>query len=267
VIDLHCHLLPGIDDGPRTVEESVALARAQIAAGVATVAVTPHVVWDLPDNDAALITRLTGELRERLGADRVALEIATGAEVAVTRAAELDDEELGGLRLGGGAWLLLECPLSPAAVGFEHVVRRIAARGHRIVLAHPERAPTLHRDPEILRALLAEGMLCQVTAGSLRGDFGRTVREFTIGLFADGLVDTLASDAHDVARRPPGLRDALAALEPDLPGLGEQARWLTHDVPAAILLGGEPPERPVPPPQRRRRGGLGGLLRRGARSR
>jgi protein-tyrosine phosphatase len=267
VIDLHCHLLPGIDDGPRSVEESVALARAHVAAGVTTVAATPHVVWDLPANDAALIARVTADLRERLRAEDVALEVATGAEVAVTRAAELDDDELTGLRLGGGPWLLLECPLSPAAVGFDHLARRIADRGHRVVLAHPERAPVVHRDPDVLRALLGEGMLCQVTAGSLRGDFGRTVREFTLDLFAEGLVHTLASDAHDAVRRPPGLRDALAGLEAELPGLGEQERWLTHDVPAAILLGGEVPERPVPPPQRRRRGGLGGRLRRGARSR
>jgi protein-tyrosine phosphatase len=174
----------------------------------------------------------------------VDLEVLPGAEIAMTRAGELPDAELDALRLGGGPYLLLECPLSPAAVGFETIAVGLAARGHRILLAHPERCPAFQRDPAAYEALVRQGMLGQVTAGALVGRFGRHVREFAHRLLRDGLAHDVSSDAHSAVQRPPSL---LAELEEA--GYAEQADWLTRQVPQAVLSGSEvPPAPPMPRP-------------------
>lgn len=247
MIDLHCHLLPGIDDGPATIEQSVALARAAAAAGTATIVATPHASARYP-NRAATIQRLASELGARLRAESVAIEIRVGAEVAMTHAEEIDPQELSQLRLGKGPWLLLEPPFLPAALGIDRAVAELCEQGHRIVLAHPERCPAFHRDPGLLRELVADGVLTSITAGALVGRFGKTVRRFASRLLADGLVHNVASDAHDWHRRPPGL-----AAELEQAGLGELADWLTREVPAAILAGTEIPPRPAPPTAARTR--------------
>jgi protein-tyrosine phosphatase len=263
VIDLHTHVLPGIDDGPATVEESIALARVAAEEGTTTLVATPHVTWDLPANDAARITAGVEALRGALDDAGVEIEIRTGGELAITRAHELGDEELRALRLGGGDWLLAECPLSTVAAGFDAALHAIAARGHRIVLAHPERSPALHRDPELLHRLVGAGMVTSVTAGAFLGRFGSTVKRYALWMLEEDLVHSVASDAHNATRRPPGLREGIAAASEELDGVSERAEWLTVSVPRAILDGGPIPDAPGPVPVRRRRG----LFRRAARSR
>ena len=263
MIDLHTHVLPGIDDGPPTVEGSIELARRAVADGATTLVATPHVTWDLPENDAARIAAGVEALEAKLAEAGVDVTIRTGGELAVTRAFELDEDELKGLRLGGGEWLLAECPLTAVGTGFDAAVQAIAARGHRIVLAHPERSPMLQKDPDVLRRLVESGMLASITAGALLGRFGSTVKSFAFWMLEEDLVHNVASDAHDASRRPPGLREALAAADAELPGLAERAEWLTVSVPRAVVDGGPIPQAPAPPPARRRRG----LLRRGARER
>ena len=262
MIDLHTHVLPGIDDGPATVEGSLDLARAAVADGATTLVATPHVTWEMP-NESAGIAAGVRELQAELDRAGIALEVRTGAEVAITRAFELDDEELAALRLGGGEWLLAECPLSPAAPGFDAALLTIAARGHRIALAHPERSPAIQRNPELLRRLVGSGMLTSITAGTLLGRFGSTVQRFAFWMLEEDLVHNVASDAHDARRRPPGVREALAYADAKLPGLSERAEWLTLSVPRAMLAGDPIPEAPAPAPAQRRRG----LFRRGARQR
>ncbi len=253
MIDLHTHVLPGIDDGPATVEESIALARAAVAEGTTTLVATPHVTWDLPANDAASIAAATEALEADLEAAGVTIEIRTGGELAITRAQDLSDAELRGLRLGGGDWLLAECPLSSIAAGFDAVLHSIASRGHRIVLAHPERSPLLQRDPELLRRLVSSGLVSSITAGALSGRFGSPVRRFALWMLEQDLVHNVASDAHDAYRRPPGMREGLAAADAVLAGVAERAEWMTVSVPRAILDGGPIPEPPSPAPAPRRR--------------
>jgi protein-tyrosine phosphatase len=239
VIDLHCHVLPGIDDGPATIEGSVALARASAAAGTRTIVATPHVSWRYP-NTAARIARGATELRERLAAEGVGLELLTGAEIAMTRVAELSPEELVELQMGAGPWVLLEPPFTPVVTGLDALVADLQRRGHRVLLAHPERCPAFHRDRRLLPALLRGGVLTSVTAGSLVGRFGETVRRFALELVQEGMVHNVASDAHDDSQRAPG-----TSLEIDRAGLGPLGQWLTEAVPAAILAGAETmPPRP-----------------------
>ena len=99
------------------------------------------------------------------------------------------------------------------------LLHHLQARGHRIVLAHPERSPALQRDPGKLAALVDAGMLCSITAGSLVGRFGSTVQRFTFDLVQEGLVHNVASDAHDARRRPPGMAEEITQADADLPGL------------------------------------------------
>jgi len=238
VIDLHCHVLPGIDDGPQTIEDSVALARAAVAAGTQTIVATSHVSWEYP-NSADTVARLVAELNRRLGDEGLALEIRAGAEIAMTRLADTPADELLRLTLAGGRWLLVEPPFTLAATGLDVLVADLHERGYRVVLAHPERCPAFHRDRSMLEALVGSGALGSLTAGSLVGRFGKAVRRFSLELVRDGLVHNVASDAHDERRRPPTI-----AAELERAGLGSLSEWLTQLVPGAILSGGDIPIRP-----------------------
>lgn len=255
VIDLHCHVLPGIDDGPQTTDAALELALTALEAGTTTMVATPHVSWDWPDNDAELIARHVARMNAALHDAAIDVEILAGAEVAMTRAADLDDDELTALHLGGGPYLLVECPYSPAASGFEGLTTALLDRGHRIVLAHPERCPAFQRDRTALERIVANGVLSSITAGSLAGRFGRDVRRFAHELVRDGLVHNVASDAHDTIRRPPG-----TAADLEAEGLGALADWLTREVPEAVLDGTPVPKAPILPPAERQ--GLFGRLRR-----
>lgn len=237
MIDLHTHVLPGIDDGPATIEESVVLVRAAAAAGTRTMVATPH-VSSRYHNEAATIARLTAELNQRLRQEGIAVEIRAGAEVALTRVDELAPAELERLRLGDGPWVLLEPPFASGATGLEHVVSTLQNAGNRVVLAHPERCPALHREPQMVKTLVASGVLTSVTASSLIGRFGEQVRRFARLLFEQGLVHNVASDTHNVDGRPPSI-----AAELEQAGLTELSDWLTCAVPAAILA-----DEPIPAP-------------------
>jgi protein-tyrosine phosphatase len=251
VIDLHCHVLAGIDDGPATIEGSVALARAAAAAGTRTLVATPHVSWSCR-NDADTIARMVKEVNARLAAEAVALEVRRGAEIAITRVADIEPSELSRLGLGGGAWLLVEPPFAETSASLDGVVRDLQRRGHRVVLAHPERCQAFHRDPGMLDSLVRDGALTSITAGSLVGRFGESVRRFALQLAQGELIHNVVSDAHDDVRRPPGM-----AAQIEQAGLGPLREWLTEQVPAAILAGEETiPRRPavaLPDPGRARR--------------
>jgi protein-tyrosine phosphatase len=239
MIDLHTHVLPGIDDGPETIEGSVELARAAFAAGVRTLVATPHVSWTYP-NDPATIAARVEELRARLDAEGIPLDVRAGAEIAMTRLIDMRAEELSPLRLGGGGWLLVEPPFSPTVTGLGALIFQLQIQGHGVLLAHPERCPAFHREPEMLRSLVSEGVLMSVTAGSLVGRFGGEVRSFALKMAREKLIHNVTSDAHDTIRRPPGVTAELRKG-----GLGPLESWLTEEVPAAILSLGTPiPARP-----------------------
>jgi protein-tyrosine phosphatase len=233
MIDLHCHLLPGIDDGPATMDGTLAMARAAVADGSGVVVATPHVSWTFPHNTAAVIAAKLREVRAALADAKIELDVRAGAEVEVTRAVQLADADLRALRLGGGPWLLVECPVeayssSAVAAG----MRSLTARGHRVVLAHPERCRAFQGDPDALKALVADGMVTCITAAVLSGRFGTAARGFATALLHTGLVHVVASDAHDAGRRSPRLRSELEAA-----GLGAHAATLACAAPAAILAG------------------------------
>lgn len=243
-------MLPGLDDGPATVEDAVELTRVAASTGTHTLVATPHIdnTWGV---DPASVPGHVAALNDVLRARRVGVELVQGGEVTVERALTLDDDALAGVRLGGGPWLLVESPLGPSP-GLERMLFELQVRGVRMVLAHVERSPAFQRDPDALRALVEGGALSQITASSLEGRFGRTARRAALDFVRQGLVHDVASDAHDASHRPPGLRAALEGADGDVPGLATQIAWLTEEVPAAILAGRPLPVRPELPRPRRK---------------
>ena len=256
VIDLHCHVVPDLDDGPATIEDSVALCRAARAAGTDTIIATPHVNWAYPAVDAASIDAGVDAVNAALREASIELDVKAGAEIALSRLGDMSDAEISLLRLGEGPYSLVECPHqggAPTAV--EQVLRQFAGSGHSIVLAHPERCPVFQANSRLLPALTAIGMLSCITARSLTGDFGSRARTCAWDLLAAGQVHAIASDAHDAHRRPPDLAATL-----DRAGLSDaQIEYFAFSSPEAIIRGApvpQPPqvaERPAPRFSLRRR--------------
>lgn len=245
MIDLHAHVLPGLDDGPDDLRAAIALVAAAAADGTRTIVATPHVSERWP-NDPARIAAAVEGLRAALRSEGIDVEILPGAEIAWDRAATMSDEELLAFGLGGGPCVLVEPPLRSTAGDADHVFEGLLARGHRVVLAHPERCPAFQREPERVTRLAAQGARCSVTASALVGRFGSGVQRFAQRLLRDGLVHDLASDAHDLAGRRPELAGPIAQAAAELPGLDVLGPWLTTEAPAALLTG-----RPAGPPPAR----------------
>lgn len=235
LIDLHCHILPGIDDGALDIEDSVGMALQAEADGIQVVCATPHVrhdhdvvVHELP----ARTEQLNARLRER----GLGVRVAQGAEVAETALDGLDEDELRLASLcGTGRWVLLEPAPGPLSDSLTHAVDRLRERGARPVIAHPERHAAEDLE-ERLHALIERGALVQVTAALFEDEGAGPV---LLGLFDRGLAHLLGSDAHSShAGRPVALSLALEKLATS-PRLSPHLDWVAHEAPAAILRGEE----------------------------
>jgi protein-tyrosine phosphatase len=243
VIDLHAHVLPGLDDGPADLETSVRMATTALEAGTRTIAATSHINRGFGLTSARL-REAREEVNGRLAELGIPVEVIQGGEIALSRAGDLDDEELGGLTLGGSRWLLLECPLSPLAPSMEPMVARLRDAGYEILLAHPERSPTILRSRGALDRMVSAGALGQVTSGSLSGRFGDRVREAAFAMIERGQVHVIASDGHHPTQRPPELTSALAPLRNRVEDADALFEWMVAGVPAALLGNERPPARP-----------------------
>jgi protein-tyrosine phosphatase len=258
VLDLHTHILNGVDDGASSLDESVAMARGAVADGVRVVAATPH-VREGSELDAAGIERAVAGLLERLQAEGVELTLLSGAEVSIDTALALPEAELDALGLAGNRkYVLLETPYAGWRLDLPDVVAELLDHGRRPVLAHPERNVAVQQRPELVDVLVDRGALVQLTAQSIAGRFGRATEHTARTLLERGTAHIVASDAHDATHRPIALSAAVARLDEPL------ARWLTSDVPQAIVAGVDLPARPAAARRRPlwRRGGA--TLRRNA---
>jgi protein-tyrosine phosphatase len=238
MIDLHSHILPGIDDGARTLAESVEIARAALDDGITVIAGTPHVRDDWP-TDAETMEQRLAELRAELEAARVPLDVRAGGEIALDWTVRLPVAELRRFGLGGSRYVLVETPYHGWPLQLPNVLISLRDQGVLPVLAHPERNVEVQTRPERLGPLVEAGVLVQVTAASVDGRIGRRARECGLRLVRDGLAHMLASDAHHASVRAVGLSAAGDAV-----GGGALAEWLTKDVPAAVLADAEIPPRP-----------------------
>jgi len=245
VIDLHCHLLPGIDDGAPDLESSLAMARTACADGIEVVACTPHAYPGLYDNRAPEIRAAVRSLQKALDEAGIPLVLTHGADI------HLMPDVLQGLRegrlptLGGSRYLLVEPSHHVPTPRFEDQVWNLIASGYVPIITHPERLAWIGRHYEVFRRLAQRGAWMQITAGSLTGAFGRSARRWGERMLDDGIVHVLASDGHGVERRPVILS---AGREAAAKRVGEAEAWRLVDERPRQVLEDAPPDEVVPPP-------------------
>ncbi|MEI7889409.1 MAG: CpsB/CapC family capsule biosynthesis tyrosine phosphatase [Actinomycetes bacterium] len=204
MIDLHCHLLPGIDDGPSSVEEAVDLALASYETGVRVAVATPHFNHRYPTEVNAAQTALA-TLRDALKTSGCELDVQLGCEIASNELESLGDADIRARTLGGGDCLLIEPPFHEAPDNLEMMVNDAMVSGFTVMIAHPERSLAMLNNIPMLKRMVSRGALCSITAASLRGRYGKDVKQATLELCSMGLVHNVASDAHDLRTRTPGL--------------------------------------------------------------
>jgi protein-tyrosine phosphatase len=235
VIDLHCHLLPGLDDGARDLQDAIEMARQAEADGIRAICATPHIRHDHDVRIAELPERLA-EVQEAIGASGCRTRVLPGGEVAVTALPGLDDEELLAVALGGGRrWVLLEPAPGTLDEAFSAAVGQLWARGFRALIAHPER----HLGHDLVSRLslaIGDGALVQATAAWLTDP--RT-REGMLALARAGVIHVLGSDAHSSRfGRPVALRAGLDVLG-SVTLLHDHLPWIARQAPEAIVAGAE----------------------------
>jgi len=246
LIDLHSHLLPGLDDGPPDEQGAIALAAEVAAAGVRTIAATPHLREDFPDVRVDELAGRVAALRSLLATAGIALEVVTGGEVDILWAQSASDEALRAASYGGrGTDLLVETPYGELPGIFEELLFRIRVRGFRILLAHPERNQSFQRDPERLIRLVEGDVLVQLTAASVTAGGRSRAARLAHRLIADGHAHVIAGDLHRAGGSRASVADAVASAA------GERARWMATEAPAAILAGAPLPPAPAAAPRKR----------------
>lgn len=241
MIDIHSHILPGLDDGAQTWEDALQMARQAVADGIRVMVATPHlfkgrVVDPQKINEKSAILDLIGRFKERLAAEGIALEILPGCDVPLSVEALmlLEDDLL--LTINDlKRYLLLELPDTAIPPATEEICFRIKSKGITPIITHPERHLIIQEAPDRLRRLLDLGCLSQLTAGSLTGRFGRHVSRASRQLIKKGYVHLMATDAHNPSSRPPLLSQALNELS-TLVG-PERARAMVTQVPGKIIKG------------------------------
>ena len=238
MIDLHCHYLPGIDDGAQTMAEALDLARAAVADGITEAAMTPHVHPGRYENTVSSLRPLFLEYRQALAEAQIPLAIHLAGEVRLLPESLelLTHAEMPIL----GTWqeefvALIEFPHEQVPVGAMNAVAFLRRRGIRPLLAHPERNKDVMRDWRKLEPFVKENCLLQVTAASVCGLFGDTAQKVAHQLIEMDWVTVVASDAHSVANRPPVMSLARQHLAQRY---GEElAVRLTQTNPAQVVAG------------------------------
>ena len=262
MIDLHTHILPGIDDGVKTEDDAVEFARTAIADGTRILVATPHCRDGFYVNEREGVLAAVRALRGRLRRENLDLDLRPGAEVHICpdlvervgdgRAPTLDDN---------GKTILFELSMSQYPVDLENLVFQLKLAGLEVLFAHPERIRYFQDDGKRYEAVIRLGAYGQITTGSVLGRFGSAVSDFSEELLRKGLVHVLASDAHNVRGRAPKLSEALATI---VPLVGEtRGRSMVQEVPAALLAGREPEIPAIESPTARSRSFFGRLFGKG----
>jgi len=251
MVDLHCHILPGLDDGAANMEESIAMAESAIADGITHVVATPHASSQY-HFDFARVRELRDELQSKIG-DK--LQIATGCDF------HLNPENLSSLRqdpwpycINQRDFLLLEFNEFSIPPSMDQTLHTIQLAGVQLIITHPERNGILRTHPERLKKWVRQGCFAQVTGGALTGGFGASAQQDALRWIGEGLVHFVASDAHNTRTRQLRLQSAYD-LVVDRFGQ-EKARALFQDNPLAAFEGRQLPHVPeledeMPPPRRK----------------
>lgn len=244
MIDLHCHILPGIDDGASDSSVSLAMARALVMQGVTDVACTPHILPGLYHNSGPSIREATQQLQGLLDQEAIPLHLLTGADV------HMAPDFIAGLRSGrlltiaDSHYVLVEPPHHTAPPQLEDFFFNLLVAGYVPILTHPERLSWVPSRYEIIKRLVRTGVWMQITAGSFAGAFGRNALYWAERMLDEGCVHLIATDAHDAERRPP---DLAAGRELVAKRVGpEEAQRLVLTRPMGILKDENPSNLPGP---------------------
>lgn len=233
--DIHCHLLPGIDDGATDWKTTLAMARMAVEEGIDTIVATPHQLGNYGENRGDAIRALVAEVQQRLEAEQIPLKVLPGADVRIEddmlrRLVEGDVVSLADQR----RHVLLELP-HELYMPLEGLLEQLKRAGFVGILSHPERNQGIIRRPEIVEGLVDVGCLMQVTAGSITGGFGGDIQKLSDRFLTRGLVHFISTDAHGVKGRRPAMR---RAFERTLQVTDEQtAIDLFSRNPAAVVEG------------------------------
>jgi protein-tyrosine phosphatase len=244
--DLHSHLLPGIDDGAPDYETSLAMARIFVDQGVQCVACTPHILPGLYQNSGPQIKVAVAELQQRLDDAAIPLRLVSGADnhIIPDFVEGLKQGRL--LPLGDSSYVLVEPPHHIAPARLEDLFFSILLGGYIPILTHPERLSWIESKYDVMTTLARKGVWMQLTSGSLTGRFGRRPRYWAQRMLEEGIVQILATDAHDTIRRPPDLAKGKREAE-RLVG-SEEAEHLVVTRPLGVLMNKQPRELPAPQP-------------------
>ena len=251
--DLHCHLLPGIDDGAKDLEQSLAMAKLAVADGIRTVVATPHHLNGVYSNPAQEVLSAVAELREALLAEGIPLKILPGTELHLVPEAP---EELNAGRALTVAnqkkAVLVELPVHTVPLGSIHILEQLLAQGLQPIVAHPERNSQLREHPEMLEEWIEMGCLGQITAQSCTGQFGPQIQESAKAMIEFGYIHVVASDAHRDRRRIPRISEAQVQIERWTNAT--LARLICIEFPHQIIDGKQPNVdrllEALPPPQK-----------------
>jgi len=213
MIDIHLHILPGVDDGPETLQEALALAKVLVEEGIHSAVATPHYNDQFPQRNAAEIRGRVHDLQQTLDHHQIALRLFAGHE-ALIKPGLIEDIQAGRLAtLNGSRYLLLELWNNSWIPETERVIFELRAFGIIPIIAHPERYRPIQQDPCRLGSLPRQGALAQLTASSFLGIWGNTVRRTAETLLKKRLIHCIATDAHGLRKRPPGVNKSLQCVE------------------------------------------------------
>jgi len=244
VIDLHCHILPGIDDGAKELSVSLAMAKASVEQGVTVVACTPHILPGLYHNSGPAIRQAIQELQEVLNQQGIPLQLVTGADVHMTPDFVAGLRSVRLLSIADSRYVLVEPPHHTAPPQLEDFFFNLVVAGYVPILTHPERLSWVPARYEVIKRLVRGGVWMQITAGSFAGAFGRNTLYWAERMLDEGCVHLIASDAHDAEHRPPSMaagRDLVAKRVG-----AEEAQRLVLTRPMGILKDQAPSSLPGP---------------------
>ncbi|OCA87896.1 tyrosine protein phosphatase [Bacillus sp. FJAT-27225] len=216
MVDIHCHILPGVDDGAQTSEDAINMANAALKQGISTIIATPHHLNSHEVNPKQAIQEQLESLNRLFQQEKIDIKIVPGQEVRI-HGELLKGIETGDIQpLGDSNYILVEFPSSNVPHYTEKLFFDLQLKGYTPIIAHPERNQELIQRPEILYRLVKNGALSQITAASAVGKFGKKIKKFTMELLSSNLTHFLASDAHNTTNRGFMLVEAYSTIQSQL---------------------------------------------------
>ena len=237
MIDIHAHILPGLDDGAKTIEESLEMCRIAEKDGITQIVATPHVLNGIYTNSAEVIIEEVDKINKVLKKHKINIMVFPGADVHITPdiAQQVEDGQV--LTLNANKkYILLEMPVQIVPPELDSLIFDLQIQGITSIISHPERNQQVQQHPDVLSGFMRKGVLMQLTAMSLTGDFGPDAEACSKKLLVNGLAHIIASDAHSPDKRPPVLSNAIKIAQRII---GEKRAMAMVSAIPKIIINGE----------------------------